>query len=272
MKTLNQAMGTQTIQNITLGKETCDGCGEEVEIRKTIVEIIPGRTREATGRIGCKCEEKQLAAETLAAAERIKKQKLISVFETHSLVPPELQKVTMKDYQPQNEKQAVAKKKAIEFVHGFDVKQPHNLLLYGPYGTGKSHLAYCMSKGIMVGGHSSIFISVPKLFRKLKSTYSNDSEITEDILITALETVDLLILDDIGAESESKWTREKVFDIVDSRQGKHTIYTSNYSPKSLIAKLGERNFSRVLNKDTEPFEIDGDNHRLSKFIGGQQHA
>lgn len=261
---MNQVM-PGNIQNITLGKEICDGCGEEVELRKTTVEIVPGRIREATGKVGCICEDLKLAKETVEAAERIQKKKLLEVFDTYSLVPPELRDVTMNDFQPKNKSQTDAKQTAVDYVKNYDPKKPKNLLVYGPFGTGKSHLCRCISRGVVQKGFSSIFISVPKLLRKLKSTYSKDSDMSEDKLITALETVDLLILDDIGAESDSKWVQEKLFDIVDSRQGKDTLYTSNFNPDKLLEKLGERNFSRVLNADTDPLEVLGDNHRLRKF-------
>lgn len=255
----------KNIQNITLGKEICDGCGVEVEIRKTIIELIPGKKRESTGKIGCKCEDLKLAEETRQAAERLKKKKLLDVFDTYSLVPPELRDVTMNDYQPKNKSQEEAKQMAVDYVKNYDLKQSKNLMVFGPFGTGKSHLCRCISRGVMQKGYSSIFISVPKLLRKLKSTYNKDSEVTEDAMISALETVDLLILDDIGAETDSKWTKERLFDIVDSRQGKDTLYTSNFDPEMLLNKLGERNFSRVINADTEPIEVLGDNHRLRNF-------
>lgn len=264
MKTVNQVMN-QTIQNITLGNEICEGCGEEVEIRKTIIEFTPGHKRESTGKIGCKCEDIKLARETEEAAERIKKKKLIEVFDDYSLVPPALLDATMNEYQPANESQEKAKKAAAAYVLDFDPKRPQNLFFFGPFGVGKSHLCRCISRGVMQRGFSSIFISVPKLLRKLRSTYNKDSELTEDQVITALETVDLLILDDIGAESDSKHAKEKLFDVVDSRQGKATLYTSNLYPEKLLEK-DERNFSRVLNGDTDPIEILGENHRLKKFI------
>lgn len=254
-----------TIQSTILGKEECEGCGQTVEIMEMPIIGGPNKGKMNRFRKGCICENKRLAEETLEAAERIKKKKLIEVFDTYSLVPPELRNVSIKDYQPKNRDQEAAKKAAIDYVINFDPKKPHNMIFFGPYGVGKSHLCRCISKGVMSKGHSSIFISVPKLLRKLKSTYSKDSEITEDQMISALESVDLLVLDDIGAEAETKWVAEKLFDVVDSRQGKSTIYTSNLYPEDLL-KRDERNFSRVLNGDTDPFEVTGDNFRLRNFI------
>lgn len=225
----------------------------------------PDKGKMHTFRKGCKCEDNKLAVETLEAKERIKKRKILEVFDRFSLVPPALRDATIKMYSPKNESQEAAKQAAIQFVQDFDPDVPKNMLMFGPYGVGKSHLARCMSRGAITKGYSSIFIPVPKLLRKLRGTYDDNSEFTEDQLVTALETVDLLIMDDIGAESDSKYAKDRVFDIVDSRQGKSTIYTSNLTPEQLLDR-DERNFSRVLNADTDPLEILGDNHRLRNFI------
>lgn len=259
-----QAINQQTFQSSNLGKEICTGCNQEVEIIEAPIIGGPNKGKLQTFRKGCKCEDLKLAQETLAAAERIKAKKTLEVFDAYSLVPPELRDATMKKYQPKNEAQQKAKQAAIEFVHEFDPKNPQNMFLYGPYGVGKSHICVCVSRGVMQKGFSSIFISVPKLLRKLKSTYNKDAEVTEDKLLSALETVDLLILDDIGAESDTKWAAERVFDVVDSRQGRSTLYTSNIYPEDLLAK-DERNFSRVLNADTKPLELLGENFRLRNF-------
>lgn len=264
MKSIKEVM-EGTIQSTTLRKEKCDGCEREIEIVEMPVIGGPNKGQIQQFKKGCKCEDKRLADETWEVRERLKKKKMLEVFDNYSLVPPELRSVTMNMYQPVNDSQKDAKKRAAGYVEAFDIKRPENLLFYGLYGVGKSHLARCISRGVMLKGHSSIFISVPKLLRKLRSTYNKESEVTEDQLITALEEVDLLILDDIGAENESNHAKEKLFDIVDSRQGRSTIYTSNMTPKQLLER-DERNFSRVLNNDTDVFEILGENHRLRKFI------
>ncbi|MFP5116107.1 ATP-binding protein [Bacillaceae bacterium C204] len=264
MRTIGQVIQSEIFQSTSLGKETCEGCGQEVEIVEVPIIGGPNKGKLIQMKKGCICEDIQLAKETLEVHERLKSKKLLEVFDTYSLVPPELREATMNDYQPKNKAQAAAKQGAVDYVRHFDPKKPANLIFYGPYGTGKSHLARCVSRGVMQMGYSTIFISVPKLLRKLKSTYNKDSEVTEDKLISALETVDLLVLDDIGAESETKWVSEKLFDIVDSRQGKSTLYTTNLYPEQLLER-DERNFSRVLNNDTSPFELEGENYRLRKF-------
>lgn len=264
MRSISQVM-SQTIQNISLGEEVCEGCGQTVKIQKTIVDLGGGRKREAEGRVGCYCEDAELAKRVLENDRKARRNKLLKVFDTHSLVPPELMDVTMNDYVPKNRSQEDAKEVAFEFVKSFDPKNPKNVLFFGPCGVGKSHLSRCMSRGVMNKGYSSIFISVPKLLRKLRGTFNKNSDFSEDDLISALETVDLLILDDIGAEAPTTYAQDVFFSIVDSRQGMSTVYTSNITPEEFLELKGERNGSRVLNHHTKIIEIIGENERFKNF-------
>ncbi|GAE36646.1 ATP-binding protein [Halalkalibacter akibai] len=150
----------------------------------------------------------------------------------------------------------------------FSFDFPRNLLLTGSYGLGKSHLAAAMLKELLGKGHTGIFISVPKLLTKLKATYKKNSEFAEDDLLTVLEQADCLVLDDIGAEHgndhSGSWSIAKVFEVVDSRLGKHTIYTTNLNGRDLQEKVGARNFSRMM-QQCEAITIQGDDYRLRQF-------
>lgn len=229
------------------------------KIQTDIRETIDGKE------YGCRCEDIELAKEAVKNHERLKVKKMRDVFDRHSLINKQLQKATFENYEPSNESQTKAKRIAARYVEVFDLKEPRNLLFSGGYGIGKSHLSKAITDGVIEEGHSAVFISVPKLLTKLRTTYNKDSEFSEGDLIEALNGTRLLVLDDLGAEKSSEWAFEKLFEIIDSRQGMHTIYTSNFSPEDLIDKLGERNFSRVVNRDTTIVEIKGDNHRLDNF-------
>jgi DNA replication protein DnaC len=170
----------------------------------------------------------------------------------------------MESYIPQTQAQKSAKAEAEKYARQYG-KKATNLLFIGPYGTGKSHLAKAAMDKVIERGFGAIFISVPKLLSKLRSSYAKNAESSEEELLAALNTVDLLILDDLGAESQNDWASDKLFQIVDSRQGMSTIYTSNDTPAQLMEKMGERNFSRVANDDTTIIEVDGPNYRLRKF-------
>jgi DNA replication protein DnaC len=74
-------------------------------------------------------------------------------------------------------------------------------------------------------------------------------------------------LDDLGAEKESDWTTEKIFEVIDARGGKHTITTTNLSSVDLADKIGKRNFSRLI-LDTEIIKLEGEDMREKTFKKG----
>jgi DNA replication protein DnaC len=236
-----------------------------------------GEERSHTGTIGCKCMDYQLADEVKTERKMKVLRKQLEIFDEHSLINEKLKNASFTNYIPSNPKQERAKKLFMRYAEVFDPDKPINLYCYGSFGIGKSHLAKSSADDLMKKGKSCIFISVPKLLRKLKDTYNKESIATEDKLLQALEAVDVLILDDIYSEKPTKWALEKMFDIIDSRQGKHTIYTSNMSPDEMIEdmeelkdrglrKQAERIFSRILNEDTELVEMEGQNYRLRKHL------
>ena len=144
-------------------------------------------------------------------------------------------------------------------------------MFMGNYGTGKSHLSVSITKKLIEKEFSCIFISTPKLMTKIRSTYSKDSEYTEDHIIEVLSNVDCLVLDDIGAESTKQgdnnqhtWATSKLFEIIDNRIGKHTIFTTNYNFGELESRLGGRNFSRMM-ENIHLVKMYGDDYRLRKF-------
>lgn len=251
-----------------LKEEICTGCQMKIELYDIQQVIGPNKGEWIRWKKGCKCEDIALANEAIRLKEQAKIKKLQSKFDAHSLISNDLKNANFDNYEPENRGQEYAKRTSQKYVEIFNIDEPRNLLFHGSFGLGKSHLAKSIADGLLERGFSTLFISVPKLLRKFRATYSKDSDISEDEVTEMLESVNCLILDDLGAEKKSDWTAERLFDVIDSRQGKHTIYTTNYEPEDLIHKLGERNFSRVINRDTTVIEIDGENHRLKDFMGG----
>lgn len=219
-----------------------------------------GEKREV--RDGCKCKQKEIARAAVEGQQQIAEMRMKRLFNQYSLISPNLQQATIESYEPKNNSQAKAKKIAERYVESFDLKDPKNLLIVGAYGIGKSHLAKGITDKLIEKGHSAVFISVPKLLTRFRDTYNKDSDVSEWEMIETLGSVNLLVLDDLGSEKQSEWAWEKLFEIVDSRQGMHTIYTTNFAIKDLAKKLGERNFSRVMNENSYEVLMDGDNHRL----------
>ncbi|MDY0394755.1 ATP-binding protein [Virgibacillus halophilus] len=111
----------------------------------------------------------------------------------------------------------------------------------------------------MEQGKECLFLSLPKLLTKIKETYNNKG-VTEDELLEVIKRVDLLVLDDLGAEHNTDWAISKVFEILDDRSGKATIYTTNLNSEQLRERFNERNFSRLL-ENTKVIVMNGEDYR-----------
>ena len=91
--------------------------------------------------------------------------------------------------------------------------------------------------------------------------------------MSLLAKVDVLIIDDFGAEFTEKdkegvtWKQTKTNEIVDSRIGKSTLFTTNFTIDELAGMYGERDFSRMM-ENAEMLEMHGDNYRLRNFKRG----
>lgn len=219
-----------------------------------------------------KAEEDQNRIEEMyKQIEEQKKERLKKMFDDNSLINPKLNAATFSNYQPTNTDLEKAKAVTKRYADNFSPENPVSLLLIGNYGTGKSHLSVAVTKELMEKDFTCIFISTPKLMTKIRSTYNKESEYTEDQIIDQLSKVDCLVLDDIGAESTKQgdgnqhtWATSKIFEIIDNRIGKHTIFTSNYEPKELQERLGGRNFSRMM-ESVHVIKMYGDDYRLKDF-------
>lgn len=257
-----------TLPNMTFRTiTTCEGCKKDVEVYDIEINIGDKKGEWIEWKKGCICEDLKLARNAVQRRDRLIVKRSISNFDKYSLINRDLMKANMENFNPESRDQEFARDKSISFIEGFDLENPSNLLFHGRSGVGKSHLAKSIADKLMERGYTTIFISLPKLLRKIRSTYSGDAKINEDKLFSILVDVDLLVLDDIGAEGRTDWATERIFDLIDSRQGKSTLYTTNYDVKGMLERFGERDFSRILNDDSTAIFVSGENYRLRKFKG-----
>lgn len=141
-------------------------------------------------------------------------------------------------------------------------------LFYGPPGTGKTYLAFCIANYLLERLVPVIAISSIGLLNRIKQTYSNYGKEAEAEIILSLKNASLLVLDDIGAENDTAWTKEKLYEIVDSRyrDGKPMICTTNLTREQLKDKLtGEDGVTRTYDRLVEmcfPVEITGSSRRV----------
>jgi DNA replication protein DnaC len=137
------------------------------------------------------------------------------------------------------------------FVRSIDerLEAGDGLWFAGDVGTGKTSLAMLVSKAAIDAGHSAAIYSVPRLIAEIKSTYDRDSDDSYMKLFRRLCSVDLLHLDDLGAERPTEWVLEQVYSIVNERwqDGRSIVVTSNLIDLDEVRKqVGPRTVSRLL--------------------------
>jgi DNA replication protein DnaC len=140
------------------------------------------------------------------------------------------------------------------------------LWLFGDTGTGKTTLAMLVSKIALEGGHSVAIYSLPKLLARIRRTY--DEEPGGDSYLTFFErltSVDLLHIDDFGAEKRSEWVLEQLYALVNERYEaqRSIILTTNLVVEKLEEQIGERTVSR-LSETCDPIPLFGSDRRYEK--------
>lgn len=239
----------------------CEECGRNVKETELTIYAGPRKGEVIIVPIGCKCEDFKLAEEATKQREELKTKKMMSKFNHYSLLNESLKEATLDNYKPTNEVLAKAKADIESYIQNFNSKQ--NLLLHGGYGTGKSHLSVGITKRLMEQGKQCLFLSLPKLLTKIKDTYNNNG-VTENDLLEFVKSVDLLVLDDLGAEHSTEWATAKLFEILDDRAGKATVYTTNLSSQEMIGRFNERNFSRLM-ENNYIVKMEGQDYRRKEF-------
>lgn len=129
---------------------------------------------------------------------------------------------------------------------GANLDAGRGLWLTGGFGTGKTALAMIVSRAAIDAGRSVAIYSCPRLLGMLRESIDKGVGGVVEFL-DQLTAVDLLHIDDLGAEHRTEWVLEQLYSIVNARyqDERSTLITSNLSRDELAEQLGERIVSRL---------------------------
>jgi DNA replication protein DnaC len=134
------------------------------------------------------------------------------------------------------------------YVRDIDAKLDagQGLWLMGDVGTGKTTLAMIVSMAALDAGRTVAIYSLPRLLNLVRDAIDSDGGMVA--FLDRLAAVDLLHIDDLGAENTTDWVLEQLYSIVNTRyeDERAMIVTTNKNYEELVEQLGERTVSRLV--------------------------
>ncbi len=141
-----------------------------------------------------------------------------------------------------------------EYVINFG-KSSENLLFMGGVGLGKTHLTMAIVSGVIEKGFMPIYGSAENLFSTVEAEkFSGEGRGNYDAMLKC----DLLVIDDLGAEMATSFTKSVLYNLINTRMlnGKPTIINTNLSMKQIEEKYSARISSRLMS-----------NYNVNRFLG-----
>jgi len=135
------------------------------------------------------------------------------------------------------------------------------LWIMGDIGTGKTMLAMLVSKAALDAGRSTAIYSLPRLLNLLRESIDSEGGLVG--FIDELTAVDLLHLDDVGAENRTDWVLEQLYSIINTRyeEERSILITTNLEPGLLAQQIGQRTVSRLVEMCGDPLPLFGEDRR-----------
>jgi DNA replication protein DnaC len=217
-----------------------------------------------------KMVEQHKAAEEKYTADRARIEK--AYIERYG-PPPAYRTKTYANFKTETPMQQAALEAAEKYPYsgGPEIDKPLNIVLAGPAGVGKTHIAAAFFNNLWDWNGSTEFITATALIRKFR-----EKEVKESVLLArygegkddSADPLDggceVLVVDDICAGADvDRYASEIFCEILDRRMGADllTMFTTNCTRVEMREWLGERGYSRLLNR-CKWVALDGDDRRL----------
>ena len=167
----------------------------------------------------------------------------------------ELKELTFQSFRPRGqigigEKQANSLEMAFNQANHYARHLNGWLLLQGPYGCGKTHLAAAIANFAVEMGVPTLFLTVPDLLDMLRFSFDSE-DTTFESRFNEIRNASLLILDDFGTQNTTGWAQEKLFQIINYRYINKLpmVITTNLSLDDIEARFRSRLSDRELVTD-----------------------
>jgi len=158
---------------------------------------------------------------------------------------------------------AVPKAKVIDLATCSFIERRRNVLVVGPSGVGKSHLAQALGHRACLAGYTVLYVATQDMLKQLRSARGDGSY---DRRLLRFTTPELLIIDDLGLRPLVQDEPIDLYDIIRLRHERaSTIVTSNRALEELPAIFGDPLLSSAamdrLLEEAHVIVIEGDSYR-----------
>ena len=235
---------------------TCSNCGEPIQKE---IELL-GKIRIVPRMCSCKkksMEEKKKLEEIEARQDRIKQ-----LF-TNSLMDKKFLNETFENWDFSKGSKGMYNM-GLKYCDEFHEikKEGLGFLLCGNPGNGKTYFSNCIGNRLLNNLVPVVCVGINQLLERIRQTYGRYGQEGEDTVLRGLALADLLILDDLGSENCTEWSRSKVYSIIDSRYRNRLpiIVSTNKTIEELREMYHNRTIDRLLEICT-PVENKGESIR-----------
>ena len=234
-------------------------CGQCNTRKEREIIWFDGKPKKVPVMCKCRAEGERLKKEQMQKEEEMRS---IQRAKISSMMDDTFRTACFANYQIRNGNERhlkVAKKYCIEFSKMYERNQ--GLLFWGTVGTGKSYTAACIANYLLEANTSVVMTSFVRILQEMQGF---DRE-REEVFTNKLNSVKLLIIDDLGAERSTDYALEKVYGIIDNRYRakKPLILTTNLTLQQMQEATDIR-YARIYDRIFEmcyPMEFSGVSRR-----------
>jgi DNA replication protein DnaC len=159
-------------------------------------------------------------------------------------------------------------------------EQPQDWLVFeGAHGCGKTHLAAAIANHRRARGEHPLFLVVPDLLDFLRHTMERESRLTFFEAFEAVRSAPLLVLDDLGSQSDVAWVRDRLFQLLNYRYAARLPTVFTVSRESLerleervLARLYDPNISTEVPIIAPAYRVDFDGPAPGASRAGRQQS
>ena len=244
-------------ENTYIGENRLKYCAKHNMPVQTIIKVFG---EEKTVNCVCSvCQEEERERERRQKAE---------LERSRVFAGTDLKNCTFENDDNENEKISNALKKYADNFKQFKA-EAKGVLLYGGVGTGKTFLAACVANRLIEKGYRVKITAISTLVNEMQESFGNVQRVLDDLVKN-----EFVFLDDLGAERDTSYMNEQVYNIVNALYlaGVPFFVTTNLTgeqmkkPKSLEY---ERVFDRIFERCIF-IEFKGNSRRRKKLVEEQK--